>query len=83
MSFCTASSRSFRQATANLNLNCWGLIVLCIFLNIVYLEDQYLKNDTCIIPRKIKKNVSAPSEDIIAPQELNNKKDLFLPDEFY
>ena len=53
------------------------------FLNIVYLEDQYLKNDTCIIPRKIKKNVSAPSEDIIAPQELNNKKDLFLPDEFY
>jgi len=53
------------------------------FLNIVYLEDQYLKNDTCIIPRKIKKHVSPPSEDIIIPHKSSIKKDLFLPDEFY
>jgi hypothetical protein len=53
------------------------------FLNIVYLEDQYLKNDTCIIPRKIKKHVSPPSEDIIIPDRQTMKKDLFLPDEFY
>jgi hypothetical protein len=54
------------------------------FLNIVYLEDQYLKNDTCILPRKIKKHVSPPSEDIVLPDKfINRKKDIFLPDEFY
>ena len=54
------------------------------FLNIVYLEDQYLKNDTCILPRKIKKHVNPPSEDIVLPNTLiNKKKDMFLPDEFY
>lgn len=53
------------------------------FLNIVYLEDQYLKNDTCIIPRKIKKHVSPPIEDVIIPQKSSIKNDLFLPDEFY
>lgn len=53
------------------------------FLNIVYLEDQYLKNDTCIIPRKIKKKISPPPEDIIIPEKSTMNKDLFLPDEFY
>jgi hypothetical protein len=53
------------------------------FLNIVYLEDQYLKNNTCIIPRKIKKNVRPPPEDIIIPENSSIKKDIFLPDEFY